>query len=363
LVRAWNSGILVPGSVRIRVVKPINANKGVRMAVTASDDMRRVVSLENGVAMVVTDLHGNWDDYRRYRDRFLALQARNQADVLIFSGDLIHSEGPAEIDRSLNILLDVLALREDLGSKLIFLMGNHELPHLYGITLVKGQHVYTPRFEAALGEHRTAILDLFAELPFFVRTRAGVAICHAGAAAELSTPSAAARVFGYSHRGVREAVEAMLPQDQRPALRERFGQLNGMPYDELARLYLAVSGPDDPHYDDLLIGFLAGSHPDFALLWEVLFNRNEQQYGVADYGVFLDALLQELSAGYHRQEVLVTGHVPCRGGYRLVAGRQLRLASGAHAHPHHAGRYLLFDLARPVRDVEVLLDRLHSVFE
>jgi len=321
------------------------------------------VDLEAGTAMVVTDLHGAWDTYQRYRDRFLALQADGHADYLIFTGDLIHSEGPPQTDRSLDILLDLLALRQDLGARLIYLLGNHELPHLYGVTLVKGQHVYTPRFEAALGAHRQPIYALFDQLPFYVRTRAGVSVCHAGAAAELSAPGAAARVFSYSHQRVRGAVEALLPEDQRPAIRERYGHLNGARYADLARHYLAVTSPDDPHYDDLLIGYLVTSHPDFELLWEALFNRNEHQYGLGNYAIFLDALLRELSADYHPQELLVTGHVPCRGGYTVVADRQLRLASAAHAHPPRQGRYLLFDVAQPVRQAQELLRGLGSVFE
>ena len=324
------------------------------LQVTPTDDLWRVVSLELGVAMVVTDLHGDWDAYRRYRDRFLALEARGRADFLVFTGDLIHSEGPPESDHSLDILQDVLALRETLGKRMIYLMGNHELPHLYGITLSKGEHVYTPRFEATLGEHRLEIFDLLDSLPFYVRTRAGVSICHTGAAA---------RLFRYSHQRVREAVEALLPVVQRPAIRERYGQLNSARYEDLAQHYLAVTGPDDPRYDDLLIGYLVASHPDFDLLWAALFNGNERQYGLDDYAIFLDALLRELSAGYHRQDVLVTGHVPCRRGYTVVAERQLRVASGAHAQPRRQGRYLLFDVAKPVREAEELLGGLESVYE
>jgi hypothetical protein len=332
------------------------------MLSTPTADPRRIISLDSGVAMVVTDLHGDWDDYCRYRDRFLALHADGRADFLIFTGDLIHSEGPSQDDRSLDILLDLLVLRETLGERLVYLMGNHELPHLYGVTLSKGEHVYTPRFEAALGAHREQILALFDDLPFYVRTRSGVSICHAGAAAEMSVPGVAARVFRYSHRRVREAVEASLPVNHLPAIRARFGEWNGGRYEDLARRFLAVTGPDDPRYDDLLIGYLVSSHPDFDVLWAALFNRNERQYGVADYAVFLDALLRELSRGYHRQEVLVTGHIPCRGGYVLVAGRQLRIASGAHAHPHREGRYLLFDVSTAVRDAHALLEGLESVW-
>jgi len=365
------------------------------MAPSRPAALSRVVSLESGVAMVVTDLHGDWDAYRRYRDRFLALHARGQADYLIFTGDLIHSDGPPRADRSLDILLDLLALREGLdgapserqsapserqsapserrsapserrsapsGTRCVYLLGNHELPHLYGVVLSKGEQLYTSRFEAALGTHRGAILSLFASLPFYVRTRAGVSVCHAGAAAELSVPGAAARLFGYSHQRVLGEVAALMPAKDRAAMRARFTRLSGARYDDLARQYLAVTGADDPRYDDLLVGFVATSHPDLELLWAALFTRNELQYGERDYAIFLDALLGELSVGYHPQELLVTGHLACRGGYTLVAGRQLRLASGHHAHPRRAARYLLFDVAQPVRQADQLLAGLGSVF-
>jgi hypothetical protein len=335
---------------------------GDQVKMTQPDNWPRVVSLEAGMAMVVTDLHGDWDAYRHYRDHFLALQASGQADYLIFTGDLIHSDSPPQEDRSLEILLDVLALRAALGRRLIYLLGNHELPHLYGITLQKGKHLYTPAFEAALGEHRATILSLFDSLPFYIRTRAGVSISHAGAAAEMSVPGAAARVFSYSHRRVLDEATAALPVEQHPSLRAGFGKLCDEDYDAMARNYLAVSGPDDPRYDDLLIGLLASTHPDLELLWAALFTRNEQPVGEHNYAIFLDALLRDLSAGFHWQELLVAGHMPCRGGYALVGGRQLRLASGVHAHPRQAGRYLLFDVGKPVWQAEALLPGLASVF-
>lgn len=110
----------------------------------------RLWSLTAGVAMVVTDLHGDWDAYRRYRDRFVDLQATGRVDHLILTGDLIHRETTSEPDDSLKIVLDVLALREVYGSSVIYLCGNHEMPHLYGISLARGNRLYTPDFEAAL---------------------------------------------------------------------------------------------------------------------------------------------------------------------------------------------------------------------
>ena len=62
--------------------------------------MKRVVDLEAGIAMVVTDLHGDWDAYRRYRDKFLTLRANGRADYFILTGDLIHHEGMEDEDKS-----------------------------------------------------------------------------------------------------------------------------------------------------------------------------------------------------------------------------------------------------------------------
>jgi len=54
---------------------------------------QRIVDVGSGRAMVVTDLHGAWDVYRRLRDQFLNLAASGKVDHLILCGDLIHSEG------------------------------------------------------------------------------------------------------------------------------------------------------------------------------------------------------------------------------------------------------------------------------
>ncbi len=324
-----------------------------------SHDWARVVDLEDGIAMVVADLHGDWDTYARYRDRFLALQAHGQADYLIFTGDLIHGQGEPYPDRSLDIVLDLLALRSTLSERLIYLLGNHELPHIYGIILQKGNQILTPPFEAALGEHRAAVISLFESLPFYVRTRSGVAITHAGATAEMILSGAAARIFDFSHRRTLDEAAGALPPEELPALRSGFAKFNGEDYGVMARTYLAVSGPDDPRYNDLLVGFLVSTLPDFKLLWEALFTRNEQQYGESNYAIFLDGLLRDLSAGFHRQEMLVTGHILCRNGYTLVARRQLRLTSGTQARPP---RYLRFDVGSRMQNIDELLPCLESVF-
>jgi hypothetical protein len=42
-------------------------------AIQAGKTHPRLWSLDAGVAMVVTDLHGDWDAYARYRDQFIGL--------------------------------------------------------------------------------------------------------------------------------------------------------------------------------------------------------------------------------------------------------------------------------------------------
>ncbi|MFN8456280.1 MAG: metallophosphoesterase [Anaerolineae bacterium] len=325
----------------------------------------RLWSIEAGQIMVVTDLHGDWDAYRRYRDRFVDLQASGQADMLLFTGDLIHREAAGQPDHSVEIVLDVLALRATYGEAVICLCGNHEVAHIYGISLTKGNQEYTAAFEAALSQsqRRAEVLALFDALPFYVRTRAGVMLAHAGASAPNADPNQTGQLFNWSHQQLLSWAEAMMVDDV-AALRQGYARMQQVSYDVLARHYLAVSGPADPRYNDLLRGFLASNEPAFnGLLWPALFTRCEQEYGQTDYAIFLEALLKEVSHDYFPQQVLIAGHITIRGGYQVVVHRHLRLASAHHATPREAGHYLLFDAAQPIKDVSVLLSKLGTVYK
>lgn len=336
------------------------------MPYTLVESYPRLWSLEAGRIMVVTDLHGDWDAYSRYRDRFLFLQAQGLADCLLFTGDLIHADDP-DNDDSLEIVLDVIALRRAFGDAIIYLCGNHELPHIYGISLSRGERVYTPAFEKSLTRSglRAEVLALFDSLPFYIRTRAGISLTHAGAASVISVPSAPPKLFNWSHQEILAWADRTLVGEDTEALRRGFVERNNqVPYHLLANYYLAVSDPADPRYNDLLCGFIASNHPDFfRVLWPALFTRNEAEYGSGDYRIFLEALLQALSADYTPQHTLIAGHMAVRKGHKIVAGQHLRLASGAHAHPREEGLYLVFDAARPIKDIHDLTRRASSVFK
>lgn len=324
----------------------------------------RVVSIPAGIVMVITDLHGDWPMYQRYRDVFLGLHAQGLAHTLLFTGDVIHSGGSPEDDRSVEIMLDILSLRDELGDHLVVLLGNHELAHVYPFVLSKGNHVYTTQFEHAMGKRRKAIVDFFDGLPFYARTPAGVTLCHAGAFPQVRDPVALTQVLTFSHRALLQAGAARIPQERFTEFFDAFDAAQTIPYEQQVREFFDVAGPEDPRFYDYLISQLAMERPEFNLLWEVLFNRNELDYGEVKYSGYVLDLLRALSRDYAPQRVLVTGHIRCANGYHMVAGKQqLRLASAMHAKPFRSARYLLFDAAKPVHSATDLLAGLGSVFD
>jgi hypothetical protein len=312
--------------------------------------------------MVVTDLHGDYAAYSRYRDHFLALRAEGLAETFVLCGDYLHSDGPPEADGSLQIALDLLRLQRELGPNLSVLLGNHELCHLYGISISKGHQLYGPHFERAMGRHRAAIVQFLDALPFYIRTRAGVTLAHAGACQAAATLSGMKALRNYAHQAELAKVEAHLVGQDRAALRAGLGKLSGQPYADLVADNLGIADPGDPRYDDVLRGTLVMAlSPAFQSLWEALFNKNELEYGAWSYAGMLTTFLNSLSDDYVPQRAIVSGHIHVTGGHALVAEKQLRLASWAHARPPEAGEYLLFDAAQPVAGVRDLLAGLHTL--
>lgn len=318
--------------------------------------MKRVIDLVVGRAFVITDLHGEWEPYVRYRDHFLTLRDQGQADILMFLGDVIHGYGPPERDYSLNILWDIIQLRQQLGpDAVIMLLGNHELPHIYGLTLSKGNISFTPRFEHALGEYRPYVIEFLDRLPFIIRTPAGVMLTHAGAAPGIATPETAPRLLDFSHQILLNEGDALLRRADVQELMGRYLEMDIARYDQMARDFLAVTGPEDPRYYHLLRGLIVSNFAEFLPLWDLLFTPCEIGLPEGMYERALENFLLAYAKSGCPQHALVTGHMPVEGGYAVVAGRQLRLASWAHANPKEAGCYLLFDVESPVRKASDLL--------
>jgi hypothetical protein len=170
------------------------------------------------------------------------------------------------------------------------------------------------------------------------------------------------KLFDWDHQAVRAWAEERLAQGDRAELRSGYAKLSGeSSYDVMARRYLAVSGLDDPRYDDLLRGFFVTAHPDFRIIRSALFTRCEQEDGEDAYTARLAAALEGLSVGYAPQHLLVAGHMATPGGHTVVAARHLRLASGAHAHPAASRAYLLFDTRRSIDSIDDLLAGLQPI--
>ena len=314
--------------------------------------------------MIVSDLHGDGDAFDRCLEHFQHHHASGEADRLVVLGDLIHGYGSPEDDASLRMVLDVIALQAELGAdRVLMLLGNHEMPHIYSVTLAKGDTEFTPRFEHALGEHRAAVLDFFKRLPLYARMESGVLLSHAGPAPDALPHLDALRQL--DHDAVLADADNVLSQaEDIDSIFQQYEQLYGVPYDTLAEHYLAVQGPDDPRYSHLLRGFMI-SHQNapFVQLWDVLFTQNDVGKTIAAYEhecrQFLAALSVDAPA---EQQIAVSGHIPTRGGHAVVNPHHLRLASAAHATPREDGEYLLLDCDRAVRNVHELLDGLRPVF-
>jgi len=308
----------------------------------------RAVDLDSGTAMVVTDLHGDGEVYAHLRQKFIDLKKEGQADYFVLCGDMVHGYNDEEDDQSIPILLDIMRLQHHYGPGTVhMLLGNHEMPHIYSTTLAKGDREFTPRFERALvrSKHNDLIRKFLRSLPFMVRTKAGVLINHAGATPAIKSADIAEHILTFDHDALLRLADDKI--------------LNGYPLEKLtdnreymaqSMYYLGISGPDDPRLTHFLRGqLIAQTSNEFELLWDFLFTRNEQGWSLDAYEFVLSEYLKHISAvSPYEQRVLVSGHIPVRGGYALIGKQQLRLASYAHANPPKRGAYLLLDCGQPV---------------
>lgn len=331
---------------------------------------RRVLDLDQGRAMVVTDLHGAGAVYRLLRDKFLKLREAGAVDRLIICGDLIHSSDSRSPDESLDMLCDVMRLQAELGpDAVVMLLGNHEMPHIYSVSLSKGAQMFTPDFEQALVEldqdstvqyTRADVMRFLMSLPVYIRTKAGVMLSHAGAPEALSTLDQVEMLQSLDHAAILH-----LADDQLKSRYDLAGLRTNREYIGPARFLLAITGPDDPRLSHLLRGqLISQTSPEFTLLWDVLFARNEMASNLRTYSEVVTRFLKLFSEGSRwEQRVLLAGHIAAENGAEYIGMQKLRLASFAHAMPQHEGRYLLLDCAKSVQTAQDLEPHLHRVFE
>ncbi|NDJ36123.1 MAG: hypothetical protein GYB64_15820 [Chloroflexi bacterium] len=324
--------------------------------------MNRSIDLTEGQIYAVTDLHGDWYAYERYRDHFFRLYEAERADRLLFLGDLIHGYDDPEEDYSLHIVWDIMQLQEAYGSDTVMvLLGNHELPHIYGVNLSRGEVSYTPRFEHSLGEFRELVIAFFKSLPFIVRTRGGVLFTHAGPSATTADPGVAQTLLSHSHDMLLNLADRMIDETKVVEMIGRMFGLTAEQYDGMVWQQLAVESRDDPRYFDLLRGLIVSNLAEWPALWDFFFSRNEQGLTPRAYERVLGRFLDAYSAPGFQANVLVSGHIGVQEGVEVISGYQLRLGSWTHAQPREEGKYLLVDAAMRVQRAADLLPHVHPM--
>src|SRR5690606_25506121 len=120
----------------------------------------------------------------------------------------------------------------------VMLLGNHELPHIYSISLARGDTVFTPAFEAMLaelGDRRQEVIQFLADLPLYACTAAGVLLTHAGAAQAVALPAALAQLLEIDHLALLEVVEEQLQEFGLDEARASYERIMGSSYEREAR--------------------------------------------------------------------------------------------------------------------------------
>lgn len=137
---------------------------------------------DHGRLIVVTDLHGNFEDYNYY----LNLWDESDPDChIVFCGDLIHGLDEAT-DGSVEILDDAIS-KSMVYSNFHTLLGNHEWAHITNNEIYKNNQPLLLGFKNTIAYSKglvepslTNYIKFFKTMPFFARTENGLFISHSG---------------------------------------------------------------------------------------------------------------------------------------------------------------------------------------
>ena len=132
-----------------------------------------------GRLIVVTDLHGNLDDYNTYLD----LWDENDSDFhIVFTGDLIHGIDEKK-DGSIEILDDVIKKSKKYPN-FHTLLGNHECAHITHSKIYKQNKELTFEFNKLIS-FKKGYIKFFKTMPFFLKTANGLFISHSGPSSKI----------------------------------------------------------------------------------------------------------------------------------------------------------------------------------
>lgn len=146
---------------------------------------------KKGKAIVVTDIHGNLDDYDSYID--IWEEYRNLNNYFIITGDFIHAMGKKD-DKSVEILDSVKHYWEN-NENFYPLIGNNEWSTISNMSVYKGNMNQSVNFKELLKERFGSSWEkkleeyqkFFKKLPIAIRTDNKVFISHAGPPRNIKT--------------------------------------------------------------------------------------------------------------------------------------------------------------------------------
>ena len=146
---------------------------------------------KKGKAIVITDIHGNLDDYDRYVD--IWEEYKNDNNYFIITGDFIHAMGKKD-DKSIEILDSVKQCWEN-NENFYPLIGNHEWSTISDISVYKGsinqslnfKELLRERFGSNWNKKLDEYQEFFKKLPIAIRTANKVFISHAGPARNIKS--------------------------------------------------------------------------------------------------------------------------------------------------------------------------------
>lgn len=156
---------------------------------------------DHGRLIVVTDLHGNLDDYNRY----LNLWDESDPDFhIVFTGDLIHGMDEST-DGSVEILDDAMVKSKEY-SNFHTLLGNHEWAHITNKEIYKNDQPLLLGFKNTIAykkgfvePHLTNYIQFFKTMPCFVKTANGLFISHSGPSDKVRTIEGFNRMFDWEY--------------------------------------------------------------------------------------------------------------------------------------------------------------------
>lgn len=143
-----------------------------------------------GQLMVVTDIHGHGDDFRRIRELYLHYRHTNPDTHLVILGDVVHGPNPDfrplfegqdgyYPDESGAIVMGILDLQAAYPDEVHYVLGNHDYGHVGGPHTRKYYHDEVDQLESQLSKvERDAMQTLFRQALLGIVAPCGLFLSH-----------------------------------------------------------------------------------------------------------------------------------------------------------------------------------------